>query len=141
MKKIGYILILIIITACDKFPINGKLDGMWQLKEIEYKDGTNEVPEAVYYSFQLHLMKLTQVHKGSLYGNKSENYLGRFNHTEDSLIVYDFRIYRDEETSVSAEQLIPFGIKGTSGRFKIEKLSKSKMILQSYYTRLTFRKF
>lgn len=129
------------VTACDKLPINGKLDGMWQLEEIEYSNGDHIVPEATYYSFQLHLMKLTQVHEESLYGSKSDRYLGRFTHTNDSLIVYDFRIYYQEEESATPEQLIPFGITGTSEHFEVEKLNRKKMILKSRHARLLFRKF
>ena len=38
MKKIIYIIIilagLMIVGSCDKLPMNGKLDGKWQLKTI-----------------------------------------------------------------------------------------------------------
>ncbi|MDC7195075.1 lipocalin-like domain-containing protein, partial [Phocaeicola vulgatus] len=42
------------ISSCDKAPINGKLDGRWQLMTIEYTNGKIEECNRIYYSIQLH---------------------------------------------------------------------------------------
>lgn len=144
MKSKYYFLILItLLYSCDKLPVNGHLDGMWQLQTIEYANGKSHTPISTYYNIQLQLIKLTQIHNSGSAERRIDNYLGRFKHTQDSLIVYDLRkwIYREEETPATPEQLAPFGIEGTSGHFGIEELTSDKMILRSPGTLLTFRKF
>lgn len=140
MKKIVLIIVLLQLFSCDKLPINGKLDGMWQLMEIEYTNGIVEHPEKTYYSIQLHLIKLSKVYEGSLHGSNAVNYVGRFEYTADSLVIKDLRANKDEDL-VTKEQLIPFGLNGPVDRFKIEKLTNDKMILQSGSVMLSFRKF
>jgi hypothetical protein len=58
MKKALTIIIAILsLTACDKVYINGDLDGMWQLQQVE-KEGNIEYPEGIYYSFQRHMAQV-----------------------------------------------------------------------------------
>ena len=45
---------LILFVGCGKLPINGDLDGQWQIQEIRYTDGRVETPERAYYCVQLH---------------------------------------------------------------------------------------
>ena len=51
-------LLLGVLCSCDKKPINGKLDGRWQLMTIEYNDGSIKECERIYCSIQLHLVEL-----------------------------------------------------------------------------------
>lgn len=141
MKKLIYIIGIIFLIACDKLPINGKLDGMWQLQRVEYMNGQTESLEKTYYSIQLHLIKLTKVYDGDLYGSKSNNYIGRFIYTKDSLYIHDFRPYKNEGNQATLEQLLPFGMSEVSERFKIEELNRKKMILKSKHASLFFIKF
>lgn len=58
MKQILlFILFMLGISSCDKAPINGKLDGRWQLMTIEYTNGKIEECNRIYYSIQLHLVE------------------------------------------------------------------------------------
>ena len=41
-------LLLGVLCSCDKKPINGKLDGRWQLMTIEYNDGSIKECERIY---------------------------------------------------------------------------------------------
>lgn len=141
MKKIIYILLPFFLFSCGKLPINGKLDGMWQLMEITHQDGKIEMPLKVYYSIQLKLIRFNRVHEGSLHGSKTDYYIGRFEHTGDSLSFYNIRHLKNENMIATPEELAPFGLDGSTDRFKIEELTNSKMILISAGERLTFRKF
>ena len=85
MKK--YILLLVIATliSCGKIPINGDLDGRWQLMQVEYHT-TKEIrsPEFTYFDVNLHLMQLKKIVGGT---DRPDGINARFTHTEDSLFI------------------------------------------------------
>ena len=62
------------ISSCDKAPINGKLDGRWQLMTIEYTNGKIEECNRIYYSIQLHLVEI------SAKGGNGGTHIGRFSY-------------------------------------------------------------
>ena len=140
-KTIQYTLIvcavLSILFACGRTSDNGDLDGMWHLRTLEtLETGTlTDVKEnRIYYAFQFDLVTLRDIHNGGLY-------VGRFQHTSDSLLIYDIVVMEQENVAATAEQLLPFGIYGTTGRFAVRELNKSKMILRSEEAELTLKKF
>ena len=119
------VLLILIVSACGKTPINGDLDGRWQIMKIEYASGEEETPERAYYSVALHTINLMQVGVTSQTGNME--------YTGDSLFV---------EMPVSKiEDLLPFGMNDTKQRFGIKELTSKHLVLQSDYARLEFRKF
>ena len=118
-------LLLLMAGACGKMPINGDLDGRWQIMKIEYASGEEEMPERAYYSVALHTINLMKVDVTSQTGNME--------YTGDSLCVV---------MPVSkVEDLLPFGMNGTEQRFGIKELTSKYLVLQSDYARLEFRKF
>ena len=118
-------LLLLMASACGKMPINGDLDGRWQIMKIEYASGEEEVPERAYYSVALHTINLMKV--------GVSNQTGNMEYTGDSLFVV---------MPVShVEDLLPFGMNGTEQRFGIKELTSKHLVLQSDYARLEFRKF
>ena len=126
-----FLLVTFIFSYCGKMPINGKLDGRWQLMVINYHaDGEQEKPEYTYYDFALHLMQFRQTRAtdgGYGYIN------GRFNHVGDSLHV---RMIRQNKNVAKR-----FGLNDTIQHFSVEKLTNKRMVLNSDYARLEFRKF
>ena len=119
------VLLVLIVSACGKTPINGDLDGRWQILKIEYTSGEEETPERAYYSVALHTINLMQVGVTSQTGNME--------YTGDSLFV---------EMPVSKiEDLLPFGMNDTKQRFGVKELTSKHLVLQSDYARLEFRKF
>ena len=62
-------LLLLMAGACGKMPINGDLDGRWQIMKIEYASGEEEVPERAYYSVALHTINLMKVGVSNQTGN------------------------------------------------------------------------
>jgi len=118
-------LLLLMASACGKMPINGDLDGRWQIMKIEYASGEEEMPERAYYSVALHTINLMKVDVTSQTGNME--------YTGDSLFVV---------MPVSkVEDLLPFGMNGTEQRFGVKELTSKYLVLQSDYARLEFRKF
>ena len=116
---------MLMVSACGKMPINGDLDGRWQIMKIEYVSGEEETPERAYYSVALHTINLMQVGVTSQTGNME--------YTGDSLFV---------EMPVSKiEDLLPFGMNDTKQRFGVKELTSKHLVLQSDYARLEFRKF
>ena len=119
------VLLILIVSACGKTPINGDLDGRWQIMKIEYASGEEETPERAYYSVALHTINLMQVGVTSQTGNME--------YTGDSLFV---------EMPVSKiEDLLPFGMNDTKQRFGVKELPSKHLVLQSDFARLEFRKF
>jgi hypothetical protein len=126
MKKIVWLMgILLTMEACEKIPINGKLDGRWQLMNIEYPNGTSESPERTYYSVQLHMINLYKVGGANLYGT--------FAHEDDSLHIVMRQTVKEAVKS--------FGINDTIVSLGVETLTSNRMILSGSYARLSFRKF
>lgn len=126
MKKgMIFTLLILLISACGKMPINGDLDGRWQIMKIEYASGKEETPERAYYSVALHTINLMQVGVTDQTGNME--------YSGDSLFV--------TMPISTVEDLLPFGMNGTEQRFGVKELSSKHLILQSDYARLEFRKF
>lgn len=137
MKQFIVLLLIVSLSGCSKMPINGQLDGLWHLTSRTDKNGatTDTKADRIYYAFQLHLMGLQW--EGDI------RYLGRFEQTPDSLFVSDFRldIWGDNSQTAQEGELDKWGIPGTAERFGIEELTRSRLILRSETTTLTFRKF
>lgn len=121
-----------VAASCGKMPMNGLLDGRWQLMAVErHADGVIEYPAYTYYDIYLHLMELK---RGSAEG--AVPLMGkpaRFQQTADSLHV--------RMIGAKAKEMPPFGMNDTIQHFAIEELDDEAMKLNSDYARLTFRKF
>ena len=53
------ILTLLITSGCPKHPINGDLDGQWQVMEVTPEPQEVVIVERMYYCFSLHTVQLT----------------------------------------------------------------------------------
>lgn len=116
---------LILFVGCGKLPINGDLDGQWQILEIRYADGRVETPERAYYCVQLHTITLRQVSGPNQTGN----------------MVYEGDQLRIDMPLSDVNDLRVFGLDDTEETFTITELSSSRLVLTSDYARLTLRKF
>ena len=126
MKRyIMAVLLMLIASACGKMPINGDLDGRWQILKIEYVSGEEEIPERAYYSVALHTINLMKV--------GVTNQTGNMEYTGDSLFVV--------MPISTVEDLLPFGMNGKEQRFGVKELTSKHLVLQSDYARLEFRRF
>lgn len=140
MKKIPIIILLILsfslsFVRCDKVDDNGDFGGMWQMTEWKrISDGeilANKYSR-IYWSVQLNLMKFGVNHSSGVY-------LARFKRTADSLFIGTIYLPpKDDIVDYSA--LASFGVPD-DGKFAVEKLSYSELVLSSKEAILTFRKF
>ena len=121
-------LLLFTLFACQKSPINGDLDGQWQVMEV-----TPEAPviihERLYYNFSLHVCNLSY-YGGSLADGNLTNYGDR--------IILDFATATGPTTRKKLEQ---YGIYTNPVTFNIEYLDKNKLILSNREATVTLRKF
>ena len=140
-------LLLILLASCDKVPMNGDLDGMWQLTNIATPDSTRDMhTSGAYVSFQLHLVQWDEV------SDHSRTFYSHFRHTADSLVFYDFAhpskhaVDNNEDEWVTPAEMHQglfhlWGIHTTEARFRIRQLDSRHLRLESADTLLTFRKF
>ena len=135
--------ILFATTSCGGFDINGHLDGMWHLRTVEtLSDNTiiDVKEQHVYYSVLQDLITVRRLgvdEQGKSYLQK----IGRFVHTNDSLILHSFVIFQNEGMSATPEELSVFYLDNLTSRYAIKCLESDKMILRSNQRELTFKKF
>lgn len=158
MKNILFILLMLVLcVSCDKVPMNGDLDGMWQLMVKESKDKNNGEwyvenvkSDKVYMSFQLHLVQLDGPDEGNGGRFRTRLYYGRFKHEGDSLFIYELSYDSKNETAADNNEWIketeldilePWGLNSLNNRFKVVKLDSDAMILRRDDLVLTYRKF
>lgn len=58
-------------SACREAPINGHLDGQWQIMSVEYSDGQTLAPDRYYFCFYRHTANLTHYGETHLGANIS----------------------------------------------------------------------
>lgn len=130
-NRISILILLTLLISCGKTPINGDLDGRWQLMKVEFHTNNEMVePEFTYFDVNLHLMQLKKI-KGNTDRPGAIN--ARFEHTDDSLFI---RTIQSNKNAVRQ-----FGLCDTIQHFSVEKLTSKKMIWDSDSSRLEFRKF
>ncbi|MCD8266463.1 MAG: lipocalin-like domain-containing protein [Prevotellaceae bacterium] len=134
LRQASLAVLICLLASCEnKRDTNGDLGGMWQL--TEWRDtqdsvvATNE--QRIYYSFQLQLMKIQRSGVGT--------FLALFTHTPDSLFV-DSVYSRPYDERVSFEDVSECGIP-KDGKFRVDALSDSHLVLSSPEGTLTFRKY
>jgi len=139
MKKAIIILFAgILATACGDYPTNGDLDGMWHLRTTEKlaDNQTEDVKaEGIYYSVAQNLISLHKV------DSSVKRYIGRFDHTGDSLILHSFVVYQNESKPAPVAELLEYKLEGEVSRYAVRKLDSKQLVLRSADTELTFKKF
>lgn len=132
-KKIFLILPLLLVlmlSGCQKASINGDLDGRWQLLEIEKRGVTESIKDQqLYMNFYLHVCSL------SYYG-------GTF--TEGNLKYENNKIWMQFpyiNTLAGLNKLETYGIYSNPVEFQVEYISKDKMIIKEGDIIITLRKF
>ncbi|MBQ9362180.1 MAG: lipocalin-like domain-containing protein [Bacteroidaceae bacterium] len=136
-------LFCVLCASCEnKWPKNGDLDGNWQLLTIEHKGETTDVKEKqLFLSIQLDLFQL------SVTGDR-QRYYGYFDKGDNTIVFRQFSDMAENDPATtdnrpltSAAVLHRWGYYTLHETFRIERLSKQEMILQSDSARVTYRKF
>ena len=138
-----FILPLLLLTSCDKVPINGDLDGFWQVTTIQVSDDVRDVrPAHSYLSFQLHL---------SQWDHAGIRYYAHFAHEGDSIRFYDFahsslhRSKADDNEWITEQEMRDgimdaWGVHNLDARYRVRQLDGDAMVLERADTVLFFVK-
>lgn len=132
MRKSILILVTIVallgsVAGCRKAPVNGDLDGQWQVMKIDYKDSIDVVPEQVYYCFFLHTVNLSRVGGGIVGGNMQYDEGGK-------TLRLQFP-YND------GKSLNLWGMDASETVFSIKELTGKRLVIESNIALIELRKF
>ena len=116
--------------GCRKMPINGDLDGQWQVMDVNPEPDEEIIKERLYYCFSLHICQLTAYETGVWRSGK---------------LIYDNDyLYLDFPDSNSPEILATlkqYGIFNNPIKFQVEYIDRNKLILKDGEVTVTLRKF
>lgn len=137
MKKItGILLCLVALIACDKVYINGELDGMWMLQQVD--DGQTVIqPENISYSFQRHMTFISEHYEEKM----PTRYLGNLFYQGDTVTMSGFRKFLEEHIVATPEKLQEYYLYSDSTIFVIERLDEDMLIMKSGNRRYTLRRW
>lgn len=127
MKKLSLILsIALILASCDidKVYINGDLDGMWQLQQIESAD-TLIKPQGVYYSFQRHMAQVSKHYEEEI----PLRFIANLDYSGKEISIYGMRRFLEEEKLPTKEELKILYLPSDSIKFKILTIGKENLII------------
>ncbi len=116
LATVFLILISAMLASCQKSPINGDLDGQWQVMDVQP-------------AFYLHTCQLTY------YGDYFTT--GNFRHADGKLTL-DFPHANSQDKKMILRQ---YGINTNPVSFTVVRLDKKNLILRDGETTVTLRKF
>lgn len=122
-------LLLLISFSCQKSPINGDLDGQWQVMDVSPEPLEKPIGQRIYYCFSLHVCQLTYYDGVFTAGNMA---------FDGKTLRLDFPY---ATSYVSREKLRQYGINENPITFTVEHLDKKSLILKHGDTTVTMRKF
>ena len=127
------IMSLFLLGGCRKAPINGKLDGQWQVMSIELISDGSVVSPTVrsYIDINLHVVNLRNINQNLIPGNLNYD-------KEASKLTLDFP-YNTEGNGFLL--LREWGIYQTPVTLDIVKLDGKQLVLRSPETIITCRRF
>lgn len=122
-------LIMVLSFSCQKAPINGDLDGQWQVMSVSPEPTESPIDEQLYYCFYLHVCNLTFY--GGIFANGNMQFDGK-------TLYLDFPYITTSEHDNILRQ---YGINENPIIFTVEHLDKKSLILKHGDTTVTMRKF
>lgn len=149
LRSLFLAVLLLLCVGCDKTPINGKLDGMWQLMTIQTPDGTRDMKQnQAYISIQLHLAEWWTPNLSW----DTYHYFSHFEHRADSLVFFDLcrasahTVTGSDDVPLTARQmhegaLDHWGVHTLHTRYRVVKLTAKHLTLEKEDTVYAFRKF
>ncbi len=135
-KTITAIIFALAFVACDKAYINGELDGMWKVCQVEYNDEVCQ-PTDIYYSFQRHMTQISKHFEEEI----PLRFIGNLYYRGDTITMSGFRKYLEEHRVCTPEELKQFHLHSDSAVFTIEKLNDDMLIMKNDVGKYTLRKW
>lgn len=133
VRHISLLLLLCVLfafAACEKRPVNGDLDGQWQLVGIE-RDGVFTPGDGRYLRIQLDVAQLARSGWVPYEGT------GKMTHTGDVLTIDFVNCHTAEDLAM----LQAWGVYENPSVYKIEELTSKRLVLKAGNTKSTWRKF
>lgn len=140
------------LCACSNFEKsdNGRLDGFWQLTNIDTLASgrtANVAERMIFWSVQAGLVELSDRHTGEPYDDRFPSIFYRFERQDNCLKLLgepkpriNNRMRSDAEVANST-QCGFYGLSDEGETLQILRLEDKKMTLQSEYFRMYFRKY
>lgn len=124
------LMMILFFNGCQKAPINGDLDGRWQILEIQTNNSVIDVKDQqLFYNFYMHVCNLSFY--GGIFTEANLTY-------ENDMIYLNFPyIY----TPGQIERLSEYGIYTNPVEFHVSYLDKKKLIMKNDESIITLRKF
>ena len=143
MKKLVYIILsTFLLTACElETPNSGKLDGNWQLRQIDTlaTGGTCDMSYSyVYWAVENHLLQVRDI------DNHNLKIFFKYEQPGDELNIHSPHqvITKNELIPLENDSLLtPLGIAGIKDNFLIEKLNHEHLVLKNLRYKLHFRRY
>ena len=110
---------LLLFISCSKEPINGNLDGQWEVENVVPLPTSIIIKERLFYNFSLHVCMLS--YYGGTLGFASMNYQG------DTLTLN----FKDEAPDGDLKALPQYGILHNPVTFKVEFTDSHHLILKN----------
>lgn len=126
---LGMIAFLSGIFSCTKTPINGNLDGEWEVVEVTPAPPVWDEKTRIFYNFQLHVCQLTFYGYPFTNGNLSYN---------GETITMDFPYIRTPDEKFVLKQ---YGIFSNPVSFNVYFENKNRLILSNDETTVVLKKF
>lgn len=146
MKKIYLFILTAICCAFISCTIEssdgGDLDGMWRIVSIDTvaTGGQHNISEENrFWSVQGKILEVSTRRT-----DKLEKIIFRFDHTADSLHIYDCRENdrrQSDSLMTDTTRLLPYGITHTEQTFHVDALDGKRMTLSTPELQLNFKKF
>jgi hypothetical protein len=135
------VVLVALVSSCDKAPNDGDLDGYWQLMTVQedaQSPALDVQSERLYVGFRRGL-----AHYYSDYNSNNINVYASYQHTGDSLFVYNFADGGNDTNPfyTTTDSLKKFYIDNLYERYAIEQLNGDRLWLGRGEKRLLFRKF
>ena len=136
MKKVrsflGFLLAVVVSTSflsCQKAPINGNLDGQWEVMEVYPKPENEVIDQRLFYNFYLHVCQLTY------YGGYFLD--GEISYDGESLYIN----FPAKLNNFQVKGLSQYGISTNPVVFDVEFPDKNSLILSNEEAMVVLRKF
>lgn len=131
LSYLAIMAVLLTCAGCQKSPINGYLDGQWQVMEVTPEPTEQIITERLYMGFYLHVCQLYYYNGGGwMAGNMKY---------EGKTLSLDFPYATDNPDAEA--MLRQYGINKNPVVFNIETLTKDRLVIRDGETVVTLRKF
>lgn len=128
--SLGIFFVTIFLFGCTKAPINGNLDGQWEVIEVFPEPSEKVIQERLFYNFSLHVCLLSYYGGYFMTGNML------YNENQDLYISIPFGL-TDKQTLGLAQ----YGILSNPVYFKVEFPNKHTLILSNEESYVKLKKF